>query len=145
MKVSDDLDALRGFSELGNLGPLQDLVASGYLIPLMTLGTLANLGSVQALKDLIALEFLRSQGDSGPFEKLSSMKALEAIGNWCPWGYMKTSGILDKMRDFQRYLCSELIGVCSCTREHGERKYIRKAREHPSTHHAYPAFTLLFL
>lgn len=99
LKVSDDLDALRVFSELVNLGPLQDLVASGYLILLMTLGTLANLGSVQGLKDLIALEFLRSQGDSGPFEKLSSMQALEAIGNWCPWGYMKTFGIWDERRD----------------------------------------------
>ena len=73
MKVSDDLAALRVFSELVNQGPLKHLVAFGYLIVLMVLETLAEVGSFQGLKDLIALYFLESLGDSDTFEKVSSL------------------------------------------------------------------------
>jgi hypothetical protein len=75
------LDALRVFSEFVNMGPLQHLVAFGYLIVLMVLQTLAEVGSFQGLKDLIALYFLGSLGDSDSFEKVSSLPVLEVFGN----------------------------------------------------------------
>ena len=81
LKVSNDMDAPRVFSELVNQGPLKHLVAFGYLIVLMVLETLAEVGSFQGLKVLIALYFLGSLGDSDKFEKLSSLQGLEVFGN----------------------------------------------------------------
>ena len=80
LKVSNDLDVPRVFSELVNQGPLKHLVSFGYLIVLMVLETLAEVGSFQGLKDLIALYFLESLGDSDTFEKLSSLQGLEVFG-----------------------------------------------------------------
>jgi hypothetical protein len=81
LKVSDEVNALRGFSELVKLGPLQDLVAFVYLIFLMDLGTLADIGPFQGLNDLIALDFLGSLEDSGTFGKANSLQVLDAFEN----------------------------------------------------------------
>ena len=75
------MNALRGFSELVKLGPLQDLVAFVYLIFLMDLGTLADIGPFQGLNDLIALDFLGSLEDSGTLGKANSLQVLDAFEN----------------------------------------------------------------
>ena len=98
----------------------------------MVLETLAEVGSFQGLKDLIALYFLGSLGDSDTFEKLSSLPVLEVFGNLFLWVYSNPLGVLDARRGLRPCVCSELIGVCSCTGEPGKRKHNRKAPE--STH-----------
>ena len=94
-----------------NLGPLQDLVATGYLHLVLTdLGTLADGGPFQGLKDLTALDLLGSLGDS--LGKANSLQALQAFGNWFLWVRWKTFGNLKAMRDVGVYMGSDLTGVC---------------------------------
>lgn len=73
MKVSDDLAALRVFSELVNLGPLQHLFAFAYLSFWMVLGSLSDVGPFHGLNDLIAVDVLGSLEDSDTFEKVSTL------------------------------------------------------------------------
>lgn len=105
--MSDDLDALRGFSVLVTLGPFHDLVAFGYLIFLMVFGTLEDVGPFQGLKEMIALDFLGSLWDYDTLGKENLLQALEASGNWFLWVHLKTFGILNARRDLGAYVGSE--------------------------------------
>lgn len=119
--VSNDLDALRGFSVLVTLGPLHDLVAFGYLIFLMVFGTLEDIGPFLGLKDMIALDFLGSLGDYETLGKENPLQALEASGNWILWVHWNTCGILNARRDLLAYVGSEPLGECSYRRTWKER------------------------